>query len=142
MKNIAAIALFIATTFIAVAPAPAQDHRVNATVPFTFTVGDQTLPSGTYTIGSSATNSTLITMRNWDKKVAILSLGQSNQGDRGTDNTLVFHKYGNQYYLSEIRSEGASMHIHFPASKAEKRAKSQVEETGLFVTDPVLIALR
>jgi hypothetical protein len=141
MKNIAAIALFVVATFVAAGPAHAQDHLVKATVPFAFTVGDQTLPSGTYTIGSPANSRNLLAIRNWDKKVNILSMGLDNQGNPGHDNTLVFHKYGNQYYLSEIRSEGASIDVHFPTTKAEKRARAQVEEAGLFVNDPVLIAL-
>jgi len=64
-----------------------------------------------------------------------------NQGNPGKDNTLVFHKYGNQYYLSEIRSAGAAIDVHFPTSKAEKQARAHVQEAGLFVNDPVLIAL-
>jgi hypothetical protein len=141
MKNIAAIALFVVATFIAAGPAHAQDHLVKATVPFNFTVGDQALPSGTYTIGSRMTTADVLAIRNWDKKVNILSMGLPNQGNPGHDNTLVFHKYGNQYYLSEIRSEGASIDVRFPVSKAEKRARAQAEEARLFVDHPVLIAL-
>jgi hypothetical protein len=142
MKNIAAIALFVASTFIAAGSATAQDHLVKATIPFNFTVGEKALPAGTYMIGSALTSPGVLAIRSWDNKVNVLSLGQSNQGDHVQDNTLMFHKYGNQYFLSEIRSEGASMNIHFAATKAEKRAKSQVEEAGLFVNDPVLIALK
>jgi hypothetical protein len=142
MKNVTAIVLFIASAFIAAGPAPAQDHLVKATVPFTFTVGDQTLPSGTYTIGSSVTSPGLVEMQNRAKKVAILSLGQPDQSNPRHENTLEFHKYGNQYFLSEIRSEGAAMNVHFPTTKAEKRAKAEMEEAGLHVNDPVLIALR
>jgi hypothetical protein len=142
MKNIAAVALFIAATFISAGPAPAQDHQAKATVPFYFTVGNQTLPSGTYTIGSASTDRNLITMRNWDKKVTVMSLGHPNQGNSGQDNRLVFHKYGNQYFLSEIRSDGASIDIHFPTTKAEKQAKVHAEEARLSVDDPVLIALK
>ena len=71
-----------------------------------------------------------------------MSLAMPNQGNPGHDNTLVFHKYGNQYYLSEIRSEGASIDVRFPVTKAEKRAKSQAEEARLSVDEPVLIALK
>jgi hypothetical protein len=142
MKNITAIALFIVATLIAAGPAPAQDHLVKATVPFNFSVGDHALPSGTYTISSEMTSPNLLAIRNWDKKVAILSLGQPNQDSQEYDNTLVFHKYGNQYFLSDIRSEAASMSIHFRATKAEKRARAQVEEARLSVNDPVLIALK
>jgi len=142
MKNIATIALFIATTFIAAGSAPAQDHLVKATVPFSFTVGDQTLPSGTYSIGSGVNPPYVLAIRNSDKNVSILTLARPDQDNHASDNTLVFHRYGNQYFLSQIRSDGASMNIHFPTSKAEKRAKTQVEEAGRFVNDPVLLALK
>jgi hypothetical protein len=142
MKKISAIALFVVATFIAAGPAIAQDHQVKATVPFNFTVGDQTVPSGNYSIRSEMNSPTLIAIRNWDKKVAILSLARPNQSGQGHDNTLVFHKYGNQYFLSDIRSDSASMHIHFLTTKAEKRAKAQVEEARVSVDEPVLIALK
>ena len=140
MKNTPAIALLIAATFIAAGLARAQDHSVKANVPFNFTVGDRTLPSGTYLIGSNMNTPDLLAIRNQGKNVNILALGLPD-GKPGHDNTLVFHKYGDQYYLSEVRSEGASIDVRFPMSKAEKRARAQVEEAGLFVNDPVLIAL-
>jgi hypothetical protein len=142
MKNIATIALFLAATFIAAGPAPAQDHLLKATVPFNFTVGGRELPSGSYTIGSDMTSPYVVAIRNWDKRVAIVSLGQPNQSNPGYDSVLVFHKYGNQYFLSDIRSEGASINMHFRVSKAEKRARAQAEEARLLVDDPVLIALK
>lgn len=142
MKNIAAIALIIAATFIAAGPAPAQDHLVKATVPFDFTVGDRTLPAGTYTISSDTNSQGYVAIRNQDRKMAILTLCLPNQTNSGKDNTLLFHKYGNQYFLRDLRSEGALMNINFSVTKAEKRAKAQVEEARLSVNDPVLIALK
>jgi len=53
----------------------------------------------------------------------------------------VFHKYGNQYFLSDIFSEGASMNVHFPTTKAERQAKAEVERAGVRANEPVLIAL-
>ena len=52
MNRISAIALFVAASFVTAGSALAQDHRVQATVPFSFTVNGATLPAGTYTIGS------------------------------------------------------------------------------------------
>jgi hypothetical protein len=141
MKNIAALALLVATTF-AVDSALAQDHQIKSTVPFNFTVGDRTLPSGTYVISSDMTSPELVTMRNWAKKAGAFSLGLPNQSNPTQDNSLVFHKYGNQYFLSDIRSDSVSMHVHFPTTKAEKRAKARVEEARLSSDEPVLIALK
>jgi hypothetical protein len=141
MKHTAAIALFLVASFISAASASAQDHRVKVTVPFNFTVGDQALPSGTYMIGSQNTNPAILEIRNWDKHVHILTLAQPSQRYAEHDNALVFHKYGGEYFLSDIRTENSSMNVHFPTTKAEKKARARNEEAGLFPSDPVLIAL-
>jgi hypothetical protein len=141
MKNIAAIALVIAATFFASGPAQAQDNRVKATVPFNFTVGDNTLPAGTYTIGSSVNSSDILTLKSWENRVNVMTLGHPDQNNPKNAEELVFHKYGAQYFLSDIRSSNSAMNIHLATTKAEKRARKQVEEAGLFVDDPVLIAL-
>jgi hypothetical protein len=142
MKNITAIALFIAATFIAAGPATAQDNLVRATVPFNFSVGGQTLPSGTYTIGSSLTSPYILTLKSWEDRVSVMTLGRPDQNNPKNADELVFHQYGNQYFLSDIRSSNSAMNIHITTTKAEKRARKQVEEAGLFVNDPVLIALK
>jgi hypothetical protein len=141
MKIIATAALFLAATFVTASSAPAQDDLVKAAVPFNFTVGDRTLPSGTYTIGSRGASTNVLVLRNWDKKIAVMSLGAADENNPQGENVLVFHRYGNQYFLSDIRSTGTSMNIHFAPTKAEKRAKAEYEEARLPVNDPVLIAL-
>jgi hypothetical protein len=102
MKNIAAITLFVVTAFVAAGRVRAQDHVLKATIPFNFTVGEREVPAGSYAIRSN-----MVALPNYDKKVGDLSAGQS-----GESNTLLFHKYGNQYFLSEIRSADSTMNIH------------------------------
>jgi hypothetical protein len=142
MKNIAAIAIFVASTFITAGSARAQRTQVNATVPFNFTVGEQSLPAGNYTIGSALTSPEVLTIRNWDKKINMLSHGEPTLDNSEYGNTLVFHKYGDRYFLSDIYSAGASLNIHFPTTKEEKQAKLQAKEARLSVNDPILIALK
>jgi len=142
MNRILSIALVLASTLAAAGTSLAQDHKVKATVPFNFTVGDSTLPAGTYMISNNGNARELLSLQNWDKRVNIMTMGTPDDyNSKKQDNVLVFHKYGDQYYLSEIRSEGASINIEFTPTKAEKRARTQVEEAGRFVNDPVLIAL-
>ena len=142
MKRILAIALVLASTLVVAGTSSAQEHRVKATVPFSFTVGDRTLPAGTYTIGSSANSPDVLVLRNLVKDIKVVTTGRSNQ----RIDALVFHMYGGHYFLSQIRSEGASMNIDFSATKAEKRAWTQVTWTQSklaepIVNAPVLIAL-
>ncbi len=37
----------------------------------------------------------------------------------------MFHKYGSQYFLSEILCDQADMNVEIPASKTEKRVQLQ-----------------
>jgi hypothetical protein len=141
MKRISAIALFIAATFITAGSAFAQDNQVMANVPFSFTVGNSTLPSGTYTIRSRVASPRVLSLNSWDKGVHVMTIGQPDQNNPKRADKLVFHKYGNQYFLSEILCSDESMNIHFATTKAEKRARTQTNSAGLFVSDPVLIAL-
>jgi hypothetical protein len=119
----------------------AQENRVKATVPFAFTVGDTTLPAGTYIVGSSFNSPNALSLTNWEKKVNVRAMGQPNQTNPKHADVLVFHKYGNEYFLSQVRSNGGSMNVDFAPTKAEKRARSQAEEASVAVDSPILIAL-
>jgi hypothetical protein len=142
MKRIAEIALIVASaTFLTVGIANAQNNVVQATVPFSFTVGNNTLPAGTYRIASMASSAHVLGFSSWQKGVNVLAMGSPDQSNPEKADILVFHKYRNLYFLSDIRCADSAMNVHFAVTKAEKRARAQVEEAGLFVDDPVLIAL-
>lgn len=137
-RTIAAIALFVASCFVT---AGVWAQSVKATIPFDFTVSSYAVPAGTYTISPSHTNDTLLDIANSQQKVHILSMAQDNAGKTGRDNVMVFHRYGDRYFLSEIRSETASMNLYFPPSKAEKRAKWQTQVAGLPVSSDVVVTI-
>jgi hypothetical protein len=142
MNRISAIALIVAASFVTAGSAMAQDHRAKATVPFNFTVNGNSLPAGTYTVGSEVNSPNVITITDREKNIHILALTLPDANAPGTGNKLVFHHYGDQYFLSEVRCESTSMNVHLMTSKAEKRAKAQIQETaGLRVNNDVMIAL-
>lgn len=141
MNRILATALVLASTLVIARTASAQEHRVKAVVPFYFTVGNFTLPPGTYTIDSAASSPDVLVLRNLDKGMKVVAMGRSNQGNPERVSALVFRKYGAQYFLRQIRTEGASINVDFSATKAEKRARERIEMAGRFVDDPVLVAL-
>lgn len=141
MNRISAIALFVAASFVTAGSALAQDHRVQATVPFSFTVNGATLPAGTYTIGSEISAPNVITISEREKNVHLMALTLPDRNASSTSNKLVFHKYGNQYFLSEIRCDSASMNAHLNTTKQEKWAKAQTQEAALRSNNDVLVAL-
>ena len=123
MKRITAIALLAIANFAVAGTSFAQSRAVQAKVPFDFTVGNKLLPSGTYTIKEESAG--FIVIRNHDKPIATVSLVDPDGNKAADGGKLVFHKYGSQYFLSEILCDRANMNVQVPVSKTEKRVKLQ-----------------
>jgi hypothetical protein len=122
ITSITSIALFALVSLVTVGSISAQERAVKANVPFDFTVGDKLLPAGTYMI--STENANVIKIQSSDRRVAILSTTTSD-GKESKTAELVFNKYGDQYFLHEILCSSADMNMAVPASKQEKRARTQ-----------------
>jgi hypothetical protein len=138
MKHITAIALFAIASFAMADKSFAQDHAVRATVPFDFTVGTKLLPSGTYTIKSESPQ--VIVIENHDKPIAALSLVLPDSKKSRNGGKLVFNKYGDQYFLSEILCDSAEMNMAIPPSKLEKR--TQLQNARLNTSTQTFVAAR
>jgi hypothetical protein len=140
MKYLTAIALFIAATFITAGKAIAQDYAVQATIPFHFTVNGSQLPAGNYTLGSDITNPRILNISDRTQHVHVMVLAMPSADEKRKANQLVFHKYGDQYFLSEIRSQESAINLQLATSKQEKRARTETQVAGLPVNNDVVIA--
>jgi hypothetical protein len=138
MKRVNAIALLAIANFAMAGTSFAQSNGVRATVPFDFTVGDKLLPAGTYTIKEQSQH--VIVIQNHDKPIAMLSLvdGDSNRSPNG--GKLKFHRYGSQYFLTEILCDRANMNLQVPTSKTEKR--TALQEANLRTRGETYVAAR
>ena len=135
-RTASAFALFVASLFIT---AGVWAQSVKATVPFDFTIDQATVPAGTYIISSTSSDVLRISDQ---KHIHLLTAAMANQGNNGKGNVLVFHKYGDQYFLSEIRSTDlASMNLRLPVWKSEKRARAQTQVAGIPFSSDVIVAL-
>ena len=141
MKHFTAIALFIAASFITAGKAIAQDYAVQATIPFNFTVNGRSLPAGNYTLGSDITSPTILKIRERTQHANAMVMTMPSPTEKRKANELVFHKYGNHYFLSEIRSEQSAINLTLVTSKQEKLVRAETEQAGVRVNDNVLIAL-
>jgi hypothetical protein len=141
MKHIAIAALVAAATLIMAGSAYAQqEYAVQANIPFSFSVNNSQLPPGTYTLWTVPGTSNVIDLASRDKGVHILAVSMSVQNATPKSSVLVFHKYGEQYFLSDIRSAESETDTQFSASKAEKRARAEAEDASLR-TKSITIAL-
>lgn len=136
--------LVIATTLITAGVwAQAQTQALQATIPFDFMVNNRILPAGTYTVSSE--NRSIVRFSDPTQKGAqmfgVVS-PETATTDRG--NALVFHKYGDRYFLSEIRCQNSRLNSSLPETKAEKWAKIQTQDAAVtqWPASDVLIALK
>ena len=138
MKRTTAITLLAIANLAMAGTSFAQSSGVRATVPFDFTVGTKLLPAGTYTIAPLSGSATVIVIRSHDKPIAALSLVHQDGNKSPNGGKLLFHKYGGQYFLSEILSDQAGMNVELSPSKTEKRV--QLERATLNSSSETVIA--
>ncbi len=124
--------LAVAGLFLA-GPLFAQ-QGVQATVPFSFYVGNsQVMPSGTYRI-TPCNNNTAVVVRNCNEGVAAFHLTQPTDTKSKDNGKLVFHKYGDMYFLSEVQGPGITTNLILPVAKNEKKLQEEKATVTTFET--------
>jgi len=95
---------------------------LRANIGFEFTAGMAKLPSGEYTINpASGVAQPLLSLRGEERTAAAFLLTNSAYSVTPSDQSkLVFHKYGDQYFLSEIWAAGDTRGWQVPATKSER----------------------
>ena len=94
-----------------------QPFQVN--VPFDFVAGGRALPAGPYTV-SQPVNTSAIAMRSaGDADVVVLTNRIAAPG-RKEIGKLVFHRYGDRYFLAEVWDTDTSNGRQVPETKAER----------------------
>jgi hypothetical protein len=103
-------------------------NRPRFNIPFDFAFGEKKLPAGKYAIGRALQNSDDIAMSISDdngRSKAIVLSNSITKLDGVKKNTLVFHRYGDQYFLVQVWAAGAATGREFPTSKLEREIKKQ-----------------
>jgi hypothetical protein len=88
--------------------AQAQD-RLAVNVPFDFVAGSSYLPAGEYTIQVSApTHSIILISRKDSTTSAFINTNSAVSSQPQSESKLVFNRYGDRYFLSQVWEEGNS----------------------------------
>src|SRR5882762_1863658 len=100
--------------------ARAQDAMV-VDIPFAFTAGNATLPAGEYRVQKLDRNSAVLLIHCWDAKASALVITNAAQAkETQTESKLVFNRYGNRYFLSQVWNAGSIRGRQLPISPREK----------------------
>lgn len=106
-----AFASFVTAGLLLAGPAMAQfQHIVTANVPFAFTAGNKHFPAGECIVKYSA-SAFAVLVQSREGHVASLQMTiPMESGDGPTDPQLVFHRYGDEFFLAEVWGGGGYRH--------------------------------
>jgi hypothetical protein len=86
----------------------AQENRLKVNIPFDFNVGKAAMPAGEYIVGNALSLGAL-SIRNADGQHSVDTPADYAVGKVYLERAeLVFNRYGDQYFLSLVWSEGMS----------------------------------
>jgi len=89
-------------------------------VPDSPVVGGVTLPSGEYTVQGLGNSGNAISIRKSDQTAKGLTLAiRCESGKTPEQSKLVFHRYGDRYFLAKIWMAGDNSGHEFPKSRRE-----------------------
>lgn len=114
--------------FVMVGSAQAQSlsNKMRINIPFEFSVGDSRLPAGEYSIGRALPSSgdTVLLISNVKHPDSVFPLTNSAQSFLPKDaDTLMFHRYGDQYFLFQVWPKGATYGRVMVKSRSEREAQ-------------------
>ncbi len=105
---------------LATASAYAQTGAVKASVPFNFVVGQTQFPAGGYVIQGLGASGTAMAIESSDRKLVKMVLPNACESTQAQQKTkLVFHRYGDQYFLAQIWTAGNNRGKELPRTRRE-----------------------
>jgi len=111
----AALALAVTTA------ASAQTINLRVNVPFSFIVNRATLPAGEYSVQSLDDYGKILAIRDLDTKATSLVVSNPCRSLKSASQTkLIFHRYGDRYFLNQIWVEGNNAGHELSTSAREK----------------------
>jgi hypothetical protein len=118
------------------ATAQSQDsQKIEAQVPFEFMAGNHLVPAGKCTVQATERYGNVVLIRN--QKTSLYSLATSSQDEKTVGaNALIFHKFGDRYFLVGMELAGSHVMFTLPETKAEAELRAQ-NVTG---TEEILLA--
>jgi hypothetical protein len=119
---------FLAAAVIAVAslapPSSAQTTtQLRADIPFAFQFGPRHYPAGVYTVKSLLERFVFLKSKSDEGAGMVASSGYNKELTRGK---LVFHRYGNHYFLEEIWTPNTSSHLRLVQTPAERHIRKEL----------------
>lgn len=103
-------------------------RTMRANIPFTFTVGQKSLPPGIYTVSilNPASDRPALRIRSANGRLSAIIQTSSVGGSLADDSKLVFRRYGDRYFFAQAQVGGDATMLTAAKSHAERAAERAV----------------
>ena len=100
-------------------------YQLRTNIPFGFMVGSEVFPAGAYSVARVGSDASALVLRSSDgrKSTAFLTFGTSSLEAREKA-SLVFNRYGDQYFLKEVWTVGDVTGRQLFPSRGERELSS------------------
>lgn len=127
------VAVISCLATLVVTPVQAQNAgNMSVSIPFDFAVSGKTLPAGEYYVQRSTEGTRVVTtIRNRDNTKAVY-LPQTHPvqaNEIQSESKLVFNKYGNQFFLSQVWTSGRSAGEELAKTARERGLKQEIAKS-------------
>ena len=116
------------------ANAQSLNYRLTANIPFDFSVGGEKLPAGKYWINRAqqSNGDTVVQIRSTDLHSNLVRFTIPVLASTPAKNSsLVFRRYGDEYFLAEIWPMGSETGRELPKTRAERELARKVQDSGV-----------
>jgi hypothetical protein len=126
-------------------PLAAESFRVKTEIPFAFTIHGKTLPAGEYVLNNNngMAPAAVVFLTDMATRATTMVLSQ-HVGDPDTHyprpGALIFHRYGDQYFLYQVWDGFSNDGFQIPQSRQERQAAQ--ESAGIQPETVVVAAMR
>ena len=123
MKSIIKTITLLSLLMLASSAVFAQaERRTVIDIPFAFHVGEKTLPAGQYRIEPNRRDSDKVwVIRRTDNSAGTVVMANQTWSNKVPESAqLIFHRYGDQYFLSQVWTAGANAGIELPITRQER----------------------
>ena len=117
--------------------AQSLEYKLTANIPFDFSVADKKLPAGKYWISRAqqSQGDTIVQIRSAEGNANLLRLTiPVNSLEPMRSGSVVFHRYGDEYFLSEVWAKGGSIGRALPKSHAERELERKAQVNQIAAT--------
>jgi hypothetical protein len=112
--------LFVFSIIVAAQAAQAQEPML-ANIPFAFVAGNVTLPAGEYRVEKLDGNSAVLLIHCSDPTASVMVMTHAAEAKKlQTQSILVFNRYDNRYFLSQVWKAGSIRGRQLSKSPREK----------------------